>query len=195
MVNIDPETGGPARSVPGLIKAISSCPGFEAELYLRHLPRVHTPLESSIKIGKISGLSRLVRQQKREQETGIILHNQGVWHPTNHYASSIAKRHRIPTIISTRGMLEPWARNHHKLKKTIAWLIYQRRDLKRASLLHATSSMEAENIKKYDLKLPIALVPNGVIVPQNPNTVNNDNKENHIALFLSRIHPKRDKPS
>ena len=35
-----------------------------------------------------------------------VIHDHGVWLPTNHSAVTVAKAHNIPCIISTHGMLE-----------------------------------------------------------------------------------------
>jgi glycosyltransferase involved in cell wall biosynthesis len=88
----------------------------------------------------------------------------------------------------------------HGLKKRLAWLLYQRRDLQSARVLHATSRQEAEEFRALGLKQPIAVIPNGVsLPPQSPNCesskrkfeIENQKSEIRTILFLSRIHPKK----
>ena len=119
-----------------------------------------------------------------------MIHNHGIWLPLNHHVSVTARRFGLPLIISPRGMLEPWARNFRSWKKTIAWHIYQCQDLKTACVLHATSEQEAINLQILGLKIPIAIIRNGVLIPKlNYQQKKACNKK--TALFLSRVHPKK----
>jgi glycosyltransferase involved in cell wall biosynthesis len=90
-------------------------------------------------------------------------------------------------------MLEPWALNHQGWKKKAAWHAYQRRILQSASLLHATSAMEAENLRALGLTPPIVTAPNGVPLPDEWKTSPSNGTE-RTALFLSRVHPKKGLP-
>ena len=46
-----------------------------------------------------------------------ILHDNGIWLPHNHRLAMLAEKRGIPRVVSTRGMLEPWALSHKRLKK------------------------------------------------------------------------------
>jgi len=122
------------------------------------------------------------------QEGIQIIHDNGLWLPSNHAASRVARRQRIPLVIHPHGMLQPWALSYRAWKKRIAWLLYQRQDLETASLFVATSDQEAEAIRRMGLIQPIALIPNGVHLPT-WKAHNRTNREIRRALFLSRIHP------
>ncbi len=87
-------------------------------------------------------------------------------------------------------MLGDWALGHGKWKKKLAWLLYQRTDLRNAAGFHATSDQEAEEIRKLGFTQPIAVVPNGITLPAHlPARSKREGKR--VALFLSRIHPKK----
>jgi glycosyltransferase involved in cell wall biosynthesis len=119
-----------------------------------------------------------------------IIHDHGLWLPSNHEVAREAKHLKIPLIISPRGMLEPWALSYRSWKKRAAWAIFQHRDLKSAALLIATSEQEAESIRKVGLRQPIAIISNGVALPvwkERPFPKD----PMRFALFLSRIHPKK----
>jgi glycosyltransferase involved in cell wall biosynthesis len=122
------------------------------------------------------------------QESIQIIHDHGLWLPSNHAAARVAHRLRIPLVIHPHGMLQPEALYYRAWKKRIAWLLYQRRDLKIASLFVATADREAEAIRRAGLIQPIALIPNGVPIPA-LTTHSPVAKEIRQALFLSRIHP------
>ena len=117
-----------------------------------------------------------------------IIHNHGLWLPCNHASANAARRLKLPLVIQPRGMLEPWALSFRAWKKLLAWRIYQQRDLKSASLLVATSLQEAESIRKVGIRQPIAVIPNGIVIPAWKRDVSSNDRI-HTALFLSRVHP------
>ena len=59
-------------------------------------------------------------------------------------------------------MLSPWALNHKRTKKRLAWWIYQRRDAATAIRLHATSEAEALDLEALAVGPAIEVIPNGV---------------------------------
>jgi glycosyltransferase involved in cell wall biosynthesis len=63
-------------------------------------------------------------------------------------------------------MLEPWALNHRKWKKRLAWWLYQRTDLRKAAALHATAPSEEAQFRKLGLRMPVFVIPNGVGIPE-----------------------------
>ncbi len=85
-------------------------------------------------------------------------------------------------------MLEPWAIGHKKLKKILAWWLYQRRDLCRASFHHATAVAEAQHLQQLKLRVPVGVIPNGVDVAH-VDRLQRQRSETRTALFLGRIHP------
>src|ERR1700739_2463083 len=95
-----------------------------------------------------------------------ILHDNGIWLPHNHRLAALAEKNGVPRVVSTRGMLEPWALQHKRLKKDVAWWLYQRRDLKQARCHITSSGAEERNLQRLGLKVPIITVPNGVDVPE-----------------------------
>jgi len=127
-----------------------------------------------------------------------ILHDNGIWLPHNHRFAVLAERRGIPRVVSTRGMLEPWALSHKRLKKTLAWWLYQRRDLKHARCHHTTAEAEARNVQNLGLGVPVVAVPNGVDLPEErPWLVGSGSEKaarRRTALFLGRIYPVKGLP-
>ena len=191
--SLNPEAGGPARSVPSLGEAIQRV-GADVQLYVNNKEmdsasdRVTQTI--SLPINPIRKLNATVQELREQQANNLLIHNHGIWLPLNHHACVTAKRFNIPLIISPRGMLEPWALSYRSWKKTIAWHLYQRRDLQAATVLHATSKQEAKNIQSLGFHLPIAMIPNGVNIPDLLKPPKQDQKLK-TALFLSRVHPKK----
>lgn len=128
-----------------------------------------------------------------------LIHNHGLWMFPNLYARWAATQSQIPLVISTRGMLEPWSLQYNRFKKWFAWFLYEQQNLKKATLFHATSTSEAQSIRQLGFKQPIALIPNGVEIPdlsELPSKIVLIQKFPELAdrkwlLFLSRIHPKK----
>ena len=69
-------------------------------------------------------------------------------------------------MVSPRGMLSNWSLSNGRLKKMIAWRLFQHRDLQSADAFHATGDQEAEDIRVLGFRQPIAVIPNGVMLPE-----------------------------
>lgn len=122
-----------------------------------------------------------------------VVHNFSVWSSFTHSISASANRKGVPQIFCPMGMLEPWSLEQKKLKKKIAWLLYQHKDIERSAAVHATSSLEAHNLRALGVQAPIAVIPHGIDIPINLPIRADDSSggETRTALFLSRIHPKK----
>lgn len=124
-----------------------------------------------------------------------VLHTHGIWQHPSWAAVAWKKRWKRPHVCSVRGMLEPWAWQHHALKKRPVWWLMEQRNLQSASLLHATSAREAQAFRDRGLRAPIAIIPNGVDMVEKPRIRNPvAESERRTALFLSRLHPKKGLP-
>jgi poly(glycerol-phosphate) alpha-glucosyltransferase len=99
-------------------------------------------------------------------------------------------------------MLEPWALQNSGRKKQLAAWLFENRNLRSASCLHALCAAEAANFREYGLGNPVAVIPNGVdleefsAVPpyEAIETEHPHLKGKKRMLFLSRIHPKKGLP-
>lgn len=126
-----------------------------------------------------------------------VVHQHGIWLRSSHAVTRFAHENKLPLVVAPRGMLEPWALNHRKLKKKLAWALYQERDLEKATAFHATAQSEADSIRRLGFNQPIAVIPNGVHLPQiTTDQLKNgaSNTEKKTVLFLSRINPKKGLP-
>ena len=208
IADLQPESGGPTRSVSALAEAVAHLDG-EVELvaleYGDAFPKPMLTAGAQVKsvlvpcrgrVGqrlKWAGGFAAALQQRCQSAEKVLLHDNGLWLPTNHLAARVARAAGVPLVISPRGMLTPWAMRFHGWKKRLAWQLYQHRNLASARLLHATSRDEAEGFRTLGLKQPIAIIPNGVSLPpeNRKSEIGNRKSEIRTALFLSRIHPKK----
>ena len=97
-----------------------------------------------------------------------LFHGNGLWQYPVHVMSKTAIKRKIPYIISTHGMLEPWALNQGKLKKKLAFKLFQYKDLAEATCIHATAPMEVISIRALGFKNPVAMIPNGINISEFP---------------------------
>ena len=124
----------------------------------------------------------------RAHDTQSVVHDHGLWLLSNHAVATFCRRNQIPRIVATRGMASLWSLQNSRWKKKIPWLVYQYKDLATATGFHATSQLEADEIRALGFTQPIAVIPNGVTTPGKfPGRTSNTRK----MLFLSRIHPKK----
>jgi glycosyltransferase involved in cell wall biosynthesis len=133
--------------------------------------------------------------------TLVHLHSVFLW-PT-WAAARLAKKARIPYVISPRGMLvKELIERKSRLAKS-AWIrLIEKRNLENASAIHATSQLEAEEIQRFGWRLPgVATIPNGIdeiideIEGSDSDGVSKDVKEltakQPLILFLGRISWKK----
>ena len=187
ITGISRKSGGPSRSVQGLVVELNVV-GVEACLLtLRH---GDDPW--------LEGVSHFVNGEPFENVVNRIkpdiVHLHGIWNFALHRCAIVCRRWRIPYVIAPRGMLEPWSLKQKWLKKQLARWLYQDRDLKCAAALHATAESEAEQFKKLGFKNPVIISPNGVNVPngfQFPVPRSPFPSVARRALFVSRMHPKK----
>lgn len=125
-----------------------------------------------------------------------LLHIHGLWTYPSMASLQWSRRKKKPYLISTHGMLDPWALQHSRWKKHLVSLLYENAHLHGATCLHALCESEANAIRDYGLKNPICVIPNGVILPAEsklvparwqtcvPDTAK-------VLLYLGRLHPKK----
>jgi glycosyltransferase involved in cell wall biosynthesis len=195
--------GGTSRSVTGLCSALADC---NVRVRLVSCARVHedtvTP-STKVEVALVPerglwgrwlrsplGFTRVLCQEIQRQRPSLV-HDHGAWLPSNYAAASLAHRHDLPFVLSARGMLTPWALEHRARKKQLAWRLYQERVTQRATALHATSEAEADGLRALGLRQPIAVVPNGLNLPQLARRPLSGSRR---ALFLGRLHPVKGLP-
>lgn len=124
-----------------------------------------------------------------EQKQFDLIHLHGMWSPFLAVAALVARRRRIPFVISPHGCLESWALDYKYHKKWLALKTYQGAILRFASLFVASANQELQSIRQSGLCQAVAVIPNGVDVE--PPPLRDPHKQIRTILFLSRVHPKK----
>lgn len=115
-----------------------------------------------------------------------LIHIHALWSPILHRTFVWARKNKIPIVLSPHGMLAPWAMRHKWWKKCVPWHLYQRRDLLRVDMFHATSKQEGTWIRELGFTQPITVVPLGTKLPDlRPLAA----KQDKVLLFVGRIYP------
>lgn len=188
---LDPDSGGPRRSIIGICRALAQA-GVDTTLFT-HSPRYPMPNPSGVTYLAGQGVQlRLLHPDLVRVMDSVrpdILHLHGLWMPSSHVAFRLARARGLPVMLSVHGGLTPWALRQKRLKKRLAMLLYQRRDLATAAAFHATAESEAETIRAQRLTQPVWIIPNGVELPGALPPRATAGRGGRTALFLSRLHP------
>jgi glycosyltransferase involved in cell wall biosynthesis len=203
-----PHTGGPATSVPLLCRALADR-GHTVTLLTASGPT--SPSVESVR-GQVAIVPvrsgpywaadaslDWIRQGLRAASEAEVVHSHGVWLFPNWMVPAACRLKRRPLVVSPRGMLSPWARRQSRVRKGLAWSLADRWALRTARVLHATSDLEAEEMRAMGLRGPFAVIANGIDLDgefagdrlaafaRAPATAGGDRR----VVFLSRIHPKK----
>jgi len=93
-----------------------------------------------------------------------VVHSIGLWTFPSMVSSIIARRSKIPYIISLHGMLMPWAYNRHRWRKQLLMKLIEKNRIAKANSILCTSYLEM----KHYLHLGFGsarIIPNVVIAP------------------------------
>jgi glycosyltransferase involved in cell wall biosynthesis len=172
---------------------------FEADSRSQPVPVIAGIVRGPRAIGYSPDLRRILQEEIRLTD---VMHVHGIWMYPGALAFRLSRHTGCKRVVSPHGMLEPWALKHSRLKKRLAGWLFETRNLRTADCLHALCHAEAENFRKYGLRNPIAVIPNGVDLE--PPEKRDDKEEflrehpdlrgRQLLLFLSRIHPKKGLP-
>lgn len=181
-IDIPPASGGPTRSIKGLCRALAGSGIKVGLLVLQGRDEFDNPCGVDVHYCEDGiDVAQLVKQYE-------LVHIHALWRCCLHNVVSACRKAKVPYVISPRGMLDPWALSVKPLRKRIARILYQDRDLRGAAALHATAEAEAEHIRAAGFKNRIIISPNGVDVPEYLERKNEKVDGKKIALFLSRLH-------
>jgi glycosyltransferase involved in cell wall biosynthesis len=189
IASLDKNAGGPSRSVPQTCLFLSK---QHIHIHLVTAPSDHpveipTNKHFQVSFRSLIHLIKFGLQLNKKQID--IIHLQHIWNPYIHIMALMARLKGIPYIITPRGMLEPWIMQRHSWKKKIALLLYQHRDLKKASFIHVTCEAEKETVRQLGYTNQVAVIPNGIDLTKLPPPKNNYGSKK--IVFLSRLHPKK----
>jgi glycosyltransferase involved in cell wall biosynthesis len=206
VASLESRHGGPSRSVLGLARGLAG-QSHSVEL-LGTAPDITPRSESGGNLTtrlfprefpRAFSASALLRAHLDTARCDIV-HHHGLWLRPLHYAHRAARRQGCAFVISPRGMMSPWAWNHHRRRKVFAARFIHPGALAAATGWHATSEAEAADIRALGFNQPVCVAPNGVLppVPADEAVAAARWREllpsidgRRVALFYSRLHAKK----
>jgi glycosyltransferase involved in cell wall biosynthesis len=128
-----------------------------------------------------------------------ILHLHGVWTHVQLASARLASRADVPYLLRPQGGLEPWRVGQKGFRKRLYLLAAGRRMLNSAACLHAITPAEIDGFRQVGYDGPVAIVPNGIDVPQYDAVQLRDEADGRwpvlrgrrVVLFLSRLSPEK----
>ena len=154
------------------------------------------PLDPRVKLISISTLlhdstrSTRLNNSKLQTSNFELIHIHALWSPLLHQVAKWARQNRIPIVWSPHGMLTSWAMNNKKWKKLLGWWLYQKWDLAKAILIHATAQSEVDDLRRMGLMNNVKIAPLGVKIDGRVEHVERaDGKK--VLLFVSRVQKKK----
>ena len=141
----------------------------------------------------------LYRFLKKHLNDYDVVHIHGIWH-FGSLAPFLIKS-KIPKIVTIHGLLDRWAINHHAWKKNLVTLLYQKRLLGKADVIHINNTDEEKDVIQYLGYRPnnLVIIPNGMRMadyePLPPKGTFRRHfhipEDKKILLFMGRLNIKK----
>jgi len=157
-------------------------------------PRVEIVLDDRPSWGAFRHCPRL--WQRTRSFPFDAVHSHSLWTDVNRLAHKIACQRHLPHLLTPCGTLAPGALRHHWWKKTPVKAWFQVRALRQANCLQAQSESEYDDIRRFGLRNPVAMIPAAVAGPPrtatHPNALSRLDRnilaDRKIVLYLGRLH-------
>lgn len=194
--SISQEVGGPSVSVPSLCEGLGAL-GQDVRLHVLRrgpppdeslMPHVTLRRHDALPGGSRLGISLSMHRALRKEATECaVVHSHGLWLATNLDAYAATRGAPCRVVISPRGMLEAKALEKRRGAKMITWKLWQERAVAAADCLHVTSENELASVRALGVNRPVAVIPNGVAIPESPRP--GASRQYRTLLFLGRLDP------
>jgi glycosyltransferase involved in cell wall biosynthesis len=202
--------GGPPRSLLALCRAQRSAgldvavftttanvgpplPAYPEGIVLHGLRVSYFPLSAP---RRLFGARSMGPALEATLPTTDIVHLHGLFNRTVWMGAAAATRAGVPYVVSPRGMLEDAALAHHGRRKQVAWALFDRHVLAHAAAWHATSTPEADGLRRRPHAKPVVEIPNAVDAPGEDAGAGDAVRaafdipaDAPVVLFLGRLHP------
>ncbi len=160
-----------------------------------HISDVDWPRSWSRSKGLRNGLSAAIASID-------VLELNEFWPYPIHAGSQVARRARVPYILTPAGSLQSWCLERRgwlkKFKKTVYLGLVGRSIMHGAACVRAASMLEAENIRRLGYQGSITVIPNGLnsadfrgVDGAEADVYWPDLRDRPVVLFMSRLSPEK----
>ncbi len=129
--------------------------------------------------------------KRLEEEQPDIIDIQSTWMYYSYAALKYKKKHpNCKIVITPRGTLDRIKPTDMSIQKKISYWLYEKDNFETAACFRALCKPEADSMRAFGIKVPIATIPNGFVLPErfaNPA----DERKVKTMLFIGRINPKK----
>jgi glycosyltransferase involved in cell wall biosynthesis len=205
--------GGPSSAVRSLCSALSEITDTTVELATTDadgaggtLPASAVPQDFPVHVltREFSERWKYSRSMTRWLRENVgrfdVVHIHALWSHSSAAAARAAAHAGVPYIIRPAGMLSKYSLSHGAWSKRLYWWLIEHSTVCRASCFHATSRLEAADIRDVLPKANVRIVANGVEeeaweTPRDQAHLRRRlglvDDPRPILLFLSRLHSKK----
>jgi glycosyltransferase involved in cell wall biosynthesis len=148
------DLAGPASKRPAVRVHPSDLPHGAEELDIR-IFEVKTPT-------RLAYSPALRRALDREASQFDVFHVHALYLYPTYAAASVARRRRIPYVLSPHGALDPALRGRSRALKRLSDALWQERAMNNAAAVHYTTPAEARLAADVGISAPSVIVPNAV---------------------------------
>lgn len=121
-----------------------------------------------------------------------IYHSNSLWQYPSHATAVYARKAGKPYLMTPHGMLYPEALNRSRWVKKAYSVLWQNKDLVKASCIQVTCEQELDVIRNLGLKVPVAIVPNAIDISIIQYSDHFQSKNTKVVLgYLGRLHPRK----
>lgn len=203
--SLDPDSGGPARSVPALCRAEQAAGADVRLMAMRRRNARPTVLDGQepyvVEWGHPWGPTRQFptpafwRRLREELPHFDIAHLHSLWNPLISLAAMACRRQNVPYLLSPRGMLQESAAQRRGAAKRLAYRLWERRTIQGAEALHFLTEAEADSSSSLVGGRAAVVVPNGIDPALGDSAKQGQLRRRRpalrgrrIVLFLGRLH-------
>ena len=128
-----------------------------------------------------------------------IVHVHAIWNFPTWYAMREAHRAGVPYIVAPQGSLEEWALNRGRRLKALYASVAEKPYFDRAVAMQALTAAEASQCRRFGIKAPVMILPNGVDLSSVDRKKEKADLRAELSLpsnavlflFLGRVFPKK----
>jgi glycosyltransferase involved in cell wall biosynthesis len=227
IASLSPSTGGPVEACLGICRELAER-GHDVSIYTTNYGQsgtgratdINCPLDapvydSGVEVRFFAGHGRghystsipLLRALYSKIPSVDIVHIHSIYLFHSTVGAYLCRRFRVPYVIKPHGTLDPYLRRRHRVRKWLHEVFVERHSFRGAAAIQFTAEEEmtlstsSRVGKRLFQSVARAIVPNGVVIPDEPDAQSvdvegllqrfPDIRGKRVVLFLGRINFKK----